>query len=275
MTTRRTSAVASRCGQTGLGRAAWSSNSSPARVKCVGRTSGAWAGSTLLTARIPKRSVDASHRCHSTRSIAASHGWTSTSALLGRRGGQQPADDTHRRAHQVLLDAAALGTDGSSPRAENTRLEHNRREPRRLCPDVDIGVRHTARVVAASPTLSPTGPLEAPQAARTGRGRRRAAPERAHQSGPCTQSHTAGAARHQEVNDASVPGAAVRGTTQRRPPQQPDYRNVRARRGAVRGGVRGTARRFASCQGRASADRALRRGAPAPMSETVLRWTFR
>ena len=54
----------------------------PATVKWVGTSTGAWAGSRLLTASIPNRSVPASQSCHSVVSSAASHGWISMFGLL-------------------------------------------------------------------------------------------------------------------------------------------------------------------------------------------------
>src|SRR3954451_4889066 len=76
------------------------SSSLPATVKWSGSTSGAWAGSRLLTASIPNRSVDASQFCHSLGSRAASHGWISMSGSFGGRGicGDQALDWSHTRS---------------------------------------------------------------------------------------------------------------------------------------------------------------------------------
>src|SRR5215467_11114272 len=82
------------------------SSSGPATAKWTGCTSGAWAGSRLLTASIPKRSTDASQSCHSATSSAASQGWMSMSVSFtaGRsaRANQAVGDpDVGSKAGQV------------------------------------------------------------------------------------------------------------------------------------------------------------------------------
>lgn len=70
----------------GLFRARCRSSSSSLRVKWVGTTGGAWAGSMLLTTSVPNRSVESSQRRHSNGSRAASQDWMSTVSLLLRCG---------------------------------------------------------------------------------------------------------------------------------------------------------------------------------------------
>src|SRR3954452_6484718 len=66
-------------------------------VKCVGSTSGAYAGSRLLTTSTPNRSVVASQSRHSASSMVPSQGWMNISVLV--------VDGRARRPDQTLRDA--------------------------------------------------------------------------------------------------------------------------------------------------------------------------
>src|SRR5436305_12079122 len=87
------------------------SSSPPATVKCRGSTSGARAGTRLLTASIPNLSVDASQSCHSALSSAASHGWISMSVSFIRRrvGGDQPAGGPDARSEPGQAGEKVVG----------------------------------------------------------------------------------------------------------------------------------------------------------------------
>src|SRR4051794_27835556 len=115
----RTSVAASRWGQTGFGRARCTSSSAApgATLKCVGSTTGAWAGSRLFTASIPNRSVVASQSRHSSGPLAASQGWMSMSGFLSGRGrsgvraggSEKTAGDTDVRSQPAEVGDELVG----------------------------------------------------------------------------------------------------------------------------------------------------------------------
>src|SRR5579859_6363506 len=124
------------------------SSSSPATVKCRGSTSGARAGSRLLTASMPNLPVAASQYCHSALSVAASHGWISMSVSFIRRraGGDQAAGGPDAGSEPGQPGEKVVG--GGVQRLAGHRVEGVEDEQRRASVLAQLGAAGLAPVPA-------------------------------------------------------------------------------------------------------------------------------